>query len=88
MLFDFRCPGCGVFEGFVKPDVRETPCPNCSTASTRLISAPRLDPKMGLDPDNPTAYDRWERVNKQKVAQDRAFYKEHGSDKKHHSYGS
>ena len=89
MFFDFRCERCETtFEGFVKPSVHETECPECSHAARRLISAPHFDPKMGLDESNPTAASRWERVNKQKTAQDAKFFKEHGVDKKHHSFGS
>ncbi|MHC4649207.1 MAG: hypothetical protein ACYTBJ_27465 [Planctomycetota bacterium] len=43
---------------------------------------------MGLDPDFSTFGDKWAKKNKQKVEQDKKFYKDHGADKKHHSYGS
>lgn len=84
ILFDFRCKSCGLkFEDMVKPDVFEAPCPDCGTAGVRLISCPRLDPRMGLDPDFPTAYDNWAKRQTIKAKTDRAHYKEHGDDRKH-----
>jgi putative FmdB family regulatory protein len=87
MYFDFRCLTCEHrFEDFVKPDVNP-PCPECQSATDRLISTPRIE-LGGMDADFPSAYDKWEKTNKQKTAIDRKFFKEHGEDKKHHSYGS
>ena len=89
ILYDWRCQSCDTkYEALAKSDIKIGACPECGADSKRLISTPRLDPKMGLDPSNPTAYDKWERKNRQKVEQDKKFYKEHGADKKHHSYGS
>ena len=87
MYFDFRCKVCDeVFEDFVKPDVLPS-CPKCSGDTKRLISAPRIVGN-GLDPSMPTAYAKWEKINKQKTAEDKKFYERHGVDKKHHSCGS
>lgn len=87
IYFDFRCKVCDhKFEDFVKPDANPS-CPKCSGNTTRLISAPRLGGN-GCDPSMPTAYAKWERINKQKTAEDKKFYERHGVDKKHHSYGS
>jgi putative FmdB family regulatory protein len=87
MLFDFRCDQHGKFEDFVKPDVYYAKCPECKRPCDRLISTPTLG-LSGTDPSLPTAYDKWEKRNKAKTAEDKKFYKEHGVDKKHHSYGS
>jgi len=88
MFFDFKCHTCGhEYEGFVKPDVLEEPCSQCGHTATRLVSAPRAE-LPGTDPAFPGAYDKWERVRKQKREIDKKFYKEHGVDKLHHSYGS
>ena len=88
-MYEWRCRSCNLkFDELAKSDVLVTPCPDCGAESKRLISMGRLDPKMGLDPSMPSAYDKWERVNKQKVEKDKKFYKDHGVDKKHHSYGS
>ncbi len=87
MYFDFRCKVCeNVFERFVKPD-KKVFCPKCAGSTKRLISAPRIVGN-GLDPSMPTAYAKWEKINKQKTAEDKKFYERHGVDKKHHSVGS
>ena len=82
ILFDFRCTECLVkFEEMVKSSVKELPCPQCGARSTRLISTPRLDPRMGLDPvGNPTMGDKWARTREQRAKIEKAHYKEHGTD--------
>lgn len=87
MVWDFRCLDCNqVAEHYAKPD-QAVSCPQCNGKTKRLISAPRIE-ITGKDPDFGTAYDKWERINKQKTAQDKAFYDRHGVNKMHHSYGS
>jgi putative FmdB family regulatory protein len=82
ILYDFRCTACGLkFDDMVKSDVFETPCISCGSQSKRLVSCPRLDPRMGLDPDFPTAYDAWAKSKTIKAKTDRAHYKEHGTDR-------
>jgi putative FmdB family regulatory protein len=82
MFFDFQCKSCNhTFEDFVKPDVIP-PCPECQGETVRLVAAPTLDPRME------SRHNLWVKQNRQKVQQDRKFYKDHGVDKKHHSYGS
>jgi putative FmdB family regulatory protein len=82
ILFDFRCTHCQhKFEVMVKPDIKSRPCPKCSSEGKRLISAPRLDPKMGLDPDGfPTAGDKWANMREQRARIEKKHYKEHGTD--------
>jgi putative FmdB family regulatory protein len=81
MYFDFRCESCGNrTEAFVKPDVRTMSCPNCGGSAKRLISKATIS-LSGTDPAFGTAYDKWERVQKQKVANDKKFYADHGEDK-------
>jgi len=83
MYFDFRCTGCEhKFSDLVKPDVQETPCPECGEEAKRMISAPRLSNDME------SRENHWVKQNRQKTAQDKKFYADHGVDKKHHSYGS
>lgn len=89
ILYDWRCLSCDTkYDALVKSDVFNHPCPECGGDSKRLISTPHFDPKMGLDPDFGTFGDKWAKKNKQKVEQDKKFHKDHGVDKKHHSYGS
>jgi putative FmdB family regulatory protein len=89
IFFEFRCQKCAQkFSDLVKPDVQEAPCPECGEIGKRVLSTGKGMFSDGMDTDMGTDYDRWERQNKQKVAQDKKFYKEHGADKKHHSVGS
>jgi hypothetical protein len=89
LFFDFRCSQCNnTFDDLVKPDIFEIPCPECQAPAARCVSTPRLDPRMGFDPDFATSGDKWKKMNKQKTQQDKAFYAKHGVDKLHHSYGS
>jgi putative FmdB family regulatory protein len=83
ILFDFRCLSCNnVFDDMVKPNVYEAPCPECGSSNvTRLMSAPRLDPRMGLDPEgNPTMGDKWAKIRKDRARQEKAHYEKHGTD--------
>jgi putative FmdB family regulatory protein len=82
ILYDFECPQCGaITEDMVKSDVRQTPCPECGSAANRLISTPRFDPRMGLDPEgNPTMAARWAKVRKDRAKLEARHHKEHGTD--------
>lgn len=59
--YDYACAACGnVFEAFAKIDDRETAVCSCgATAQSVILRAPRLDSKMGLDPDFPSAAAKW-----------------------------
>ncbi len=59
----------------------------CGGTTKRLISAPTLA-IPGTDPDFPGEYEKWEKKRRAKAAEDKKFYDNHGTDKKHHSYGS
>lgn len=61
-MYDYHCSHCGEdFEALVEVQERHgQPCPECSgRARLALRSFPMMDPKMGLDPDLPTAYRNW-----------------------------
>lgn len=81
LIFDFRCDDCGTFERMVKPSVRAVPCPKCGGTAWRLVPAPALSPKMGLDPNFPTAYAKWGDTRNKRAIIDRRHFKEHGSDR-------
>lgn len=70
LFFDFRCQSevCKhKFTDMVKPDVFQAACPECGGESKRLISAPRLDPRLGLDPESfPTMGDKWAKKHRQR----------------------
>jgi len=82
IFFDFRCTRCEhKFDKLVKSDVYVLPCPKCSKPSKRLISAPTIDPRMGLDIEgNPTMAAKWERTRKQRAKIEKKHYEEHGTD--------
>lgn len=82
ILYDFRCTKCAhKFDGLVNSDVMSLPCPECTADSNRLISTPRFDPRMGLDPEgNPTMADKWAKTRNQRARIERQHYKEHGTD--------
>lgn len=82
ILYDFRCTRCKAkFDTMVKSDVHETPCVECGALSKRLVSTPRFDPRMGLDPEgNPTMGDRWAKIRKDRAKAEKKHYKEHGTN--------
>lgn len=70
ILFDYECADCStVFEELVYLDSPDSVnCPRCDGSSTkRLISAPRIDPKLGVDAESfPTMGDKWARKHRLK----------------------
>lgn len=81
IIFDFRCTTCDHrFEQMVKPDVHDFPCEKCGSQSKRLISAPRIDPRLGINPDFPGAYGKWEKTQRQKRQIEKKYYDNHGVD--------
>lgn len=71
LLFDFKCNKCGYeFEKLIDSEVRVAPCPHCEGQSYRLTPAPRLDYRMGVDPDSSRAR-QWERIHEQAAKQGR-----------------
>lgn len=86
ILYDFRCTSCtSVFDDMVKSDVFEAICPECGETGTRLVSRPRLDPRLGVDADGfPTMGDKWARTRVQRKKVEERREREHGPD----SWGS
>jgi putative FmdB family regulatory protein len=71
-LFDFECldAACGHnFEELVKyEDSDAIRCPLCNSPTRRLIGAPTIDPRLGLDAASfPTMADKWARVRRQRA---------------------
>lgn len=70
ILFDFVCDSCGhQFEELVQPEVYlNVECPTCiSGNSHRLPSAGKINYRvMGVDPDFPTAGDKWAKMQIQR----------------------
>lgn len=71
-MYDYVCPDCDEhYEAMNSIANRETSeCPNCHSTGKRIPSATRckLD---GTSGDFPGEHMRWERVRKQKMAQER-----------------
>ena len=72
ILYDFECPSescANKFEEFADwSNPVPVNCPLCGEPSKRLISAPRIDPRLGLDPTGfPTMGDKWAKVRRQRV---------------------
>ena len=67
LMFDFECRGCGViFEDLIPSTENTAKCPECGDLGNRLIASPRLDWRMGADPEFATMGDKWARMQKQR----------------------
>lgn len=71
-LYDFECleAACGHnFEELVRYEEADTiRCPHCNGPTRRLIGAPTIDPRLGLDAANwPTMGDKWARIRRQRA---------------------
>lgn len=80
----FRCnhDGCGMkFEELVSPTTTLTLCVRCGSEAHRIMSAPGFNLGGGRDPAFPTAYDKWEKTQKQKRENEKKHYEKHGIDK-------
>lgn len=81
ILYDFECQQCThTFDDLVKSDVYQAPCPQCGHNATRLISTPRLDPRLGIDPAFPTMGDRWAKVREERARHEARRERDHGPD--------
>lgn len=70
-----------VYDDMVHSEQYTGVCTKCGGESRRLVSTPRLDPRMGLDPDGfPTMGDRWAQRHEQARRIDEAREREHGPD--------
>ena len=71
-IFEFRCAAdaCGlVFDEYVAyDDIPSVKCPSCASDTVRQLCAPRIDPRLGLDPASfPTMADKWARIRRQQA---------------------
>lgn len=71
-LYDFQCLNAACrenFEELVKyEDAGTVRCPKCDSPTRRLIGAPTIDPKLGLDAASwPTMADKWARIRRQRA---------------------
>jgi len=79
LMFEWRCTNCNLkFDSLQSSDKRSIPCIECSSEAKRLISCPRIDPKMGVDPDFGTMSDKWARKKEQQYRINKKKAAEHG----------
>jgi len=69
-IFEFLCPDGHLTEQYIDDSLREAPCSACGKESKRIVSTPRVRLE-GISGDFPGAYDRWERVRAEKLAQEK-----------------
>lgn len=66
-LYDYHCDNCGeTFDEFRSMDQRKyCKCVKCGKRARKLPSVARLDYyNMGVDPDLPTAIDKWDKMHR------------------------
>jgi hypothetical protein len=68
-IFEFACPEGHITERLVDSEQRTVLC-RCFAEAERIVSAPRVNLE-GITGAFPGAYDKWERVRKEKLAQER-----------------
>lgn len=64
-IFEFKCADGHISEKFISDNEHEVSCPQCQKPAKRIISAVRLDWRMGVDPDMSTMSDKWARMHEQ-----------------------
>jgi hypothetical protein len=68
-IFEFVCSNSHRTEAFVDTECHATPCKECGTEATRVISAPSMKLE-GWSGDFPSAADSWVRKRSEKIAQE------------------
>lgn len=76
-IFEFLCPQGHLEDKFIDDSHREATCSACGATSKRIVSTPRVKLE-GISGDFPGAYDRWERVRAEKLAQEKKKAAENG----------
>lgn len=69
-IFEFLCPEGHLEEKYIDEVHRVAECSVCKAWSTRIVSTPRVKLE-GISGAFPGAYDRWERVRAEKLAQEK-----------------
>ena len=69
-IFEFLCAEGHVTDQFIDDSLRQSVCTVCGKESTRIVSTPRVKLE-GITGAFPGAYDRWERVRAEKLAQEK-----------------
>jgi hypothetical protein len=71
-MYEYCCADGHITERLAEPDTRTVLCgqPGCFSEAERIVSAPQIKLE-GFTGAFPGAYDRWERVHKEKLAVER-----------------
>ncbi len=81
-LNDYLCQCGTLFEELADPNTpQQVKCPDCGQLgiATKQLSAPRIDPLLGLDATGfPTMGDKWVRRKKQHQTREERRKREHG----------
>jgi putative FmdB family regulatory protein len=83
ILYDWRCniASCNTkFEAMAPMSQLVTTCPECGGQAKRLISAPRIDPRMGVDLAFGTMADKWARKMEKRGKEAARRMREHGEE--------
>lgn len=78
-IFEFVCPEGHVTERLIDSEVRHSVCPKCFLESERVVSSPQIKLE-GFTGAFPGAYDRWEKVRREKLAVERKQKASHGEE--------
>lgn len=79
LLDDFECPTGHVFEELADRRDANPVCPTCNATTTRLIGAPRMDPRLGVHADAfSTMGDKWARIRRQRKQIELKKVRDHG----------
>ena len=66
-MYDYVCEAGHVFEEINSVNKRHATSCECGSAATmHILNAPVIDPRMGVDPDFPTAAAQWDRKQRRK----------------------
>ena len=63
-IFEFLCPDNHKFDRLIDDSERTSECKTCGKEAKRIISAVRLDYRMGVDDSMPTMADKWAKMHK------------------------
>jgi putative FmdB family regulatory protein len=83
ILYEWRCNDakCNTkFDAMAPMSQVVGQCPTCGGTAKRLISAPTIDPRLGVDPDFGTLGDKWAKKMERKAKDAKKRQLEHGDD--------
>lgn len=64
LLFKFQCEKGHSNDLFVDTTIKEVECPDCGEQASRKLTPPHFPLRQGVDPDMPTAADKWNKIHR------------------------